>query len=122
QPTGYDVRPEVAEQVQSVGAQWLDLGIEATGEGGYARELTEEEQALQQQRLPEAIMDFDVVITTALVPGRIAPTLVTAEAVRGMRPGSVIVDMAGESGGNCELTSPSQEIVHHDVTNRSPLT
>src|SRR4051794_13886598 len=74
--TGYDVRPEVAEQVQSLGAQWLDLGIEAAGEGGYARELSEEERAQQQQALTDAIKDFDVVITTALVPGRKAPTLV----------------------------------------------
>ena len=81
--------PEVAEQVQSLGAKWLDLGIEAAGEGGYARELTEEERAQQQQALTDAIKDFDVVITTALVPGRRAPTLVTAEAVEGMKPGTV---------------------------------
>ena len=92
--TGYDVRPEVAEQVRSVGAQWLDLGIDAAGEGGYARELTDEERAQQQKKLEEAIKGFDVVITTALVPGRPAPRLVTAEAVaghgagqRGRRPG-----------------------------------
>ncbi|RBM20014.1 Re/Si-specific NAD(P)(+) transhydrogenase subunit alpha [Prauserella sp. PE36] len=121
QATGYDVRPEVAEQVRSVGAQWLDLGIEAAGEGGYARELTEEERAEQQRRLTEAIGGFDVVITTALVPGRKAPTLVTAEAVRGMKAGSVIVDMAGETGGNCELTEPGKDIVAHDVTICSPL-
>ncbi|NIJ13543.1 NAD(P) transhydrogenase subunit alpha [Saccharomonospora amisosensis] len=121
QPTGYDVRPEVAEQVKSVGAQWLDLGIEAVGEGGYARELTEDERAEQQRRLTEAITEFDVVITTALVPGRKAPTLVTADAVRGMRPGSVVVDMAGESGGNCELTEPGTDVVVHDVTICSPL-
>lgn len=121
QPTGYDVRPEVAEQVRSVGAQWLDLGIEAVGEGGYARELTEEERAEQQRRLTEAIAGFDVVITTALVPGRKAPTLVTAESVRLMRPGSVIVDMAGETGGNCELTEPGTDVVVHDVTICSPL-
>ena len=78
--TGYDVRPEVAEQVESLGAQWLDLGLEASGEGGYARELTEEERARQQQALTDAIKGFDVVITTALVPGRPAPRLVTAEA------------------------------------------
>ena len=81
--TGYDVRPEVAEQVRSLGAQWLDLGVEAAGEGGYARELTEEERARQQQALTDAIKGFDVVITTALVPGRPAPKLVTEEAVRG---------------------------------------
>lgn len=119
--TGYDVRPEVADQVRSLGAQWLDLGIEAAGEGGYARELTEDERALQQQRLEEAITGFDVVITTANVPGRTAPTLVTAKAVEGMRPGSVVVDMAGESGGNCALTVPGEVIVRHDVTIASPL-
>jgi H+-translocating NAD(P) transhydrogenase subunit alpha len=119
--TGYDVRPEVAEQVQSLGAQWLDLGVEASGEGGYARELTEEERAQQQQALTDAIKGFDVVITTALVPGRPAPELVTAEAVEGMKPGSVIVDLAGEAGGNCALTAPGETVVRHDVKIVSPL-
>ena len=118
--TGYDVRPEVAEQVESLGAQWLDLGLEASGEGGYARELTEEERDRQQQALTEAIKGFDVVITTALVPGRPAPRLVTAEAVEGMKAGSVIVDMAGEAGGNCELTEPGETVVRHDVKILSP--
>src|SRR5271166_2979009 len=102
--TGYDVRPEVAEQVQSLGAQWLDLGLEASGEGGYARELTEEERARQQQALTDAIKGFDVVITTALVPGRPAPRLVT-----------------GEAGGNCELTEPGETVVRHEVKIASPL-
>ncbi len=119
--TGYDVRPEVAEQVESLGAQWLDLGLEASGEGGYARELTDEERARQQQALTDAIKGFDVVITTALVPGRPAPRLVTAEAVEGMKPGSVIVDLAGEAGGNCELTEPGETVVRHDVKIVSPL-
>ena len=119
--TGYDVRPEVAEQVESLGAQWLDLGLQASGEGGYARELTDEERAAQQQALTDAIKSFDVVITTALVPGRPAPRMVTAEAVQGMKPGSVIVDLAGESGGNCELTEPGQTVVRHDVKIVSPL-
>ena len=119
--TGYDVRPEVAEQVQSLGAQWLDLGLEASGEGGYARELTPEERARQQQALTDAIKGFDVVITTALVPGRPAPRLVTEEAVEGMKPGSVIVDMAGEAGGNCELTVPGQTVIRHGVKIVSPL-
>nr|WP_280310946.1 Re/Si-specific NAD(P)(+) transhydrogenase subunit alpha [Nocardia abscessus] len=119
--TGYDVRPEVADQVRSVGAQWLDLGIDAAGEGGYARELTDEEKAKQQQALEDAIKGFDVVITTALVPGRPAPRLVTAAAVEGMKPGSVIVDLAGETGGNCELTEPGQTVVKHEVTIASPL-
>jgi H+-translocating NAD(P) transhydrogenase subunit alpha len=121
QTTGYDVRPDVADQVRSVGAHWLDLGIEAVGEGGYARELTEQERAEQQRRLTEATKGFDVVITTALVPGRAAPTLVTADAVRGMKPGSVIVDLAGETGGNCELTEPGKTIVVDEVTICSPL-
>jgi H+-translocating NAD(P) transhydrogenase subunit alpha len=119
--TGYDVRPEVAEQVESLGAQWLDLGVEASGEGGYARELTDEERARQQQALTDAIKGFDVVITTALVPGRPAPRLVTAEAVEGMKPGSVIVDLAGEAGGNCELTEPGKTVIRHDVKIVSPL-
>ena len=121
QVTGYDVRPEVAEQVQSLGAKWLDVGVDAAGEGGYARELTEEERARQQQGLQDAIANFDAVITTALVPGRKAPILVTADAVRSMKTGSVVVDMAGEMGGNCELTQPGQTIVEHDVTILSPL-
>jgi NAD(P) transhydrogenase subunit alpha len=120
-PTGYDVRPEVADQVRSVGAQWLDLGIDAAGEGGYARELTEDERVQQQRALEEAIKGFDVVITTALVPGRPAPRLVTAAAVEGMKPGSVVIDLAGETGGNCELTEPGQTVVKHDVTICSPL-
>jgi len=119
--TGYDVRPEVADQVRSVGAQWLNIGIDAAGEGGYARELTEEERASQQTKLEQAIGGFDVVITTALVPGRPAPRLVTAAAVRGMKPGSVVVDLAGETGGNCELTEPGQTVVKHGVTIASPL-
>jgi H+-translocating NAD(P) transhydrogenase subunit alpha len=119
--TGYDVRPEVADQVRSVGARWLDLGIEAAGSGGYARELTEEERAEQQNLLAKAITGFDAVITTAQVPGRKAPTLVTAETVHGMRPGSVIVDLAGESGGNCELTVPGQVVVVDGVTIAAPL-
>src|ERR1700737_54088 len=119
--TGYDVRPEVADQVRSVGAQWLDLGIDAAGEGGYARELSDEERAQQQKALEKAITGFDVVITTALVPGRPAPRLVTAAAVEGMKPGSVVVDLAGETGGNCELTEPGQTVVKHGVTIASPL-
>jgi H+-translocating NAD(P) transhydrogenase subunit alpha len=121
QVTGYDVRPEVAEQVQSLGAKFLDVGVSAAGEGGYARELTEEERAQQQQALQEAIATFDAVITTAQVPGRRAPILVTANAVENMKPGSVVIDMAGSSGGNCELTQPGQTVVEHDVTIVAPL-
>lgn len=119
--TGYDVRPEVADQVRSVGAQWLAVGVEVSGEGGYARELTEQEHAQQQEALEEAITGFDVVITTALVPGRPAPRLVTAAAVEGMKPGSVVVDLAGETGGNCELTEPGRTVIRHGVTITAPL-
>jgi H+-translocating NAD(P) transhydrogenase subunit alpha len=118
--TGYDVRPAVAEQVHSLGAEWLDLGIAAEGDGGYARALTDAEGAQQQRALDAAIKGFDIVITTALVPGRPAPRMVTAAAVAGMKPGSVIVDLAGDSGGNCELTEPGQVVVRHDVTIAAP--
>ncbi|HEY0344773.1 MAG TPA: Re/Si-specific NAD(P)(+) transhydrogenase subunit alpha [Solirubrobacteraceae bacterium] len=123
QVTGYDVRAAVAEQVQSLGATFLELeaGKGAEGEGGYARELTDEEKKAQQQELADKISTFDVVITTALVPGRPAPRLVTAESVKNMKPGSVIVDLAGETGGNVELTEPGKTVVKHDVTIVSPL-
>jgi H+-translocating NAD(P) transhydrogenase subunit alpha len=115
--SAFDVRPAVREQVESLGATFLDLGIEgAETEGGYAAELTPEQQAAQQQALQERIPDFDAIIATAAIPGRPAPTLVRAEAVRGMRAGSVIVDLAAETGGNCELTRPGSEIVAEDVT------
>jgi NAD(P) transhydrogenase subunit alpha len=117
----FDVRPEVADQVRSLGATWLEAGPEASGEGGYARELTEEEQAEQQRALQEAIGKVDVVITTALVPGRRAPILVTAGAVQNMKPGSVIVDLAGEAGGNCELSEPGETVIKHDVKITAPL-
>ena len=123
QVTGYDVRAAVAEQVRSLGAQFLELeaGKGAEGEGGYARELTDEEKQAQQRELADKIATFDVVITTALVPGRPAPRLVSAESVKKMKPGSVIVDLAAETGGNCELTEPGKTVVKHDVTIMSPL-
>jgi NAD(P) transhydrogenase subunit alpha len=123
QVTGYDVRAAVAEQVRSLGAMFLELeaGKGAEGEGGYARELTDEEKQAQQQELADKISTFDIVITTALVPGRPAPRLVTAESVKNMKPGSVIVDLAGETGGNVELTEPGKTVVKHDVTIVSPL-
>jgi NAD(P) transhydrogenase subunit alpha len=114
--SAFDVRPAVKEQVESLGATFLDLGV--TGEeteGGYAAELTAEQQAAQQAALQERIPQFDALITTAAIPGRPAPTLVTAAAARGMRAGSVIVDLAAESGGNCELTQPGEEIVDGGV-------
>jgi H+-translocating NAD(P) transhydrogenase subunit alpha len=121
--TAFDVRDVVREQVESLGARFLELDLEADaeGEGGYAKELAEDAARRQQEALAEAIGRFDVVITTAQVPGRRAPLLVTAAAVENMKPGSVIVDMAGESGGNCELTEPGETVVKHDVTILSPL-
>ncbi len=115
--SGFDVRPVVKEQVESLGATFLELGIrgEETA-GGYARELSPEEQQRQQAALEERIPDFDAVITTALVPGRPAPRLIPASAVRSMRHGSVIVDLAAEAGGNCELTEPGREAVVEGVT------
>src|SRR5687767_1861845 len=115
--SGFDVRPVVKEQVESLGATFLDLGIRGEEtEGGYARELSEAEQRAQQEALEERLPEFDVVITTALVPGRPAPQLIPASAVAAMRAGSVIVDLAAEAGGNCELTAPGEEIVREGVT------
>ncbi|MFZ0383402.1 MAG: Re/Si-specific NAD(P)(+) transhydrogenase subunit alpha [Solirubrobacteraceae bacterium] len=120
---GFDVRAAVKEQVESLGAHFLefDLGGDLEGAGGYAKELTPEQQARQQELMAEAIGKVDVVITTALVPGRRAPILVTEDAVKLMKPGSVIVDLAGEAGGNCELSEPGQTVVRHDVKILAPL-
>ena len=120
---GFDVRSAVKEQVQSLGAKFLefDLGGDLEGAGGYARELTPEQQARQQELMVEAIGKVDVVITTALVPGRRAPILVTEAAVKLMKPGSVIVDLAGEAGGNCELSEPGRTVLRHDVKILAPL-
>jgi NAD(P) transhydrogenase subunit alpha len=112
--SAFDVRAAVKEQVESLGASFLELGVRVEEtEGGYARELTDEQQAEQQRALEEKIPDFDVVVTTAAVPGRPAPRLIPASAVERMRPGSVIVDLAASTGGNCELTKPG-EVVEHD--------
>jgi len=114
--TAFDVRPVVKEQVESLGATFLELGVRGEEtEGGYARELSEEEQRRQQEELAERVPDFDVVVTTALVPGRPAPKLIPATAVQRMRPGSVIVDLAAEAGGNSEVTRPGEEIDHGGV-------
>jgi NAD(P) transhydrogenase subunit alpha len=115
--TGFDVRPVVREQIESLGANWLDLGVTgAEAEGGYARELTPEEMQAQQGALEGRIADFDAVITTAAVPGRPAPKIIPASAVEAMRPGSVIVDLASETGGNCELTEPGEIVERSSVT------
>lgn len=120
---GYDVRPAVKEQVESLGAKFLefDLGIKnAEDSGGYATALSEEAARKQQQLLAEKTADFDVVITTALVPGRAAPRLVTKETIARMKPGTVIVDLAAEAGGNCEGTKPGEVVVTNGVTIHGP--
>jgi H+-translocating NAD(P) transhydrogenase subunit alpha len=118
---GYDVRPETREQVESLGAKFLDLGVSAAGSGGYARELTAEERTAQQQALVEHLKVFDVVVTTAAVPGRAAPKILTTAMVDGMKPGALIVDLAAESGGNCELTHPGERVEHGGVVILGPL-
>jgi H+-translocating NAD(P) transhydrogenase subunit alpha len=119
----FDVRSVVKEQIESLGAKFvkLDLDFDAEAEGGYARQLTDEEQDKQRAALADVIAKVDIVITTAQVPGKRAPLLVTADAVKRMAPGSVIVDMAGDSGGNCELTKAGETVVEHDVTIISQL-
>jgi NAD(P) transhydrogenase subunit alpha len=120
---GFDVRAAVKEQVESLGAKFLefDLGGDLEGAGGYAKELTPEQQTRQQELMAEAIGKVDVVITTAAVPGRRAPILVTEQAVKLMKPGSVIVDLAAESGGNCELSEPGKTVLRHNVKIVAPL-
>ena len=119
--SGFDVRPAVKEQVESLGATFLELGVvgEET-EGGYARELSEDEQRRQQEGLEGRIGDFDVVVTTALIPGRPAPRLIPRSAIESMQPGSVIVDLAAEAGGNAELTEADREVTHQGVTLLGP--
>ena len=121
---GYDVRPVVKEQVESLGAKFLEFDLgqqEMQDQGGYAKELSPEAKRKQQEMLAERTKEFDVVITTALIPGKPAPRLVTKETVVGMKPGSVIVDLAAEAGGNCELTEPGKDVVKHGVIIHGPL-
>jgi NAD(P) transhydrogenase subunit alpha len=120
--TGFDIRRAAWEQIASLGGRPLELDFipDAEAEGGYARPLSEEENEKVREALAEAAARQDVIITTALVPGRRAPVLITAEAVRNMSPGSVIVDMAGESGGNCELTKAGETVVENGVTILAP--
>jgi H+-translocating NAD(P) transhydrogenase subunit alpha len=110
QVEGFDVRPETKEQIQSLGAKYVELGVSAAGTGGYARELTVEERAQQQAALAEHIKGVDVIVTTAAVPGRKAPRIITRSMVEGMKAGSVIVDIAAETGGNCELTEAGKTV------------
>jgi NAD(P) transhydrogenase subunit alpha len=120
----FDTRPVVKEQVQSLGATFVELDVhqeEAQDAGGYAKELSKDHIKREKELIHKRALQADVIITTALVPGRHAPLLVDAETVAQMRPGSVIVDLAGEQGGNCELTVPGETVVQHDVTIISPL-
>ncbi len=117
----YDVRPETKEQIESLGAKAIVLSISATGEGGYARELTAEEREAQQQELGGYIAQADVLITTAAVPGKPSPKIIPEEMVNGMKEGAVIIDLAAEGGGNCTLTQPGKTITHGDVVIHGPL-
>ena len=120
----FDTRPVVKEQVQSLGATFIELdlhGQDAQDAGGYARELSKDHIRREKELIHKRALQADVIITTALVPGKPAPMLVDAETVAAMRPGSVIVDLAGEKGGNCELSVPGETVVRHDVTIIAPL-
>jgi NAD(P) transhydrogenase subunit alpha len=119
----YDVRPAVREQVQSLGAKFVELPLETAGaedKGGYATAQDESFYRRQREMMSRVVAANDIVITTAVIPGRKAPVLITAEMIRGMAPGSVVVDLAAERGGNCELTQPDQTIVAHGVTILGP--
>lgn len=117
----YDVRRAAGEQVRSLGAKFIELEINAEGQGGYARELTAEEKASEQQLVSAAVARADIVITTASIPGKKAPLLITKETVATMRPGAVIVDLAAESGGNCQETEPGRTVQVQGVTILGPL-
>jgi proton-translocating NAD(P)+ transhydrogenase subunit alpha len=122
--SAYDVRPAVAEQVQSLGGRFVEFDLdtgEAEDSGGYAKESSEEFLRKQQSEMARVVAENDVVITTAAIPGKTSPVLVTAEMVKGMQPGSVIVDLAAERGGNCELTRAGEVVVEHGVTILGPL-
>jgi NAD(P) transhydrogenase subunit alpha len=118
----FDVRPAVKEQCESLGAKFLEIEMEdMEDEGGYAKELSEEQHKREMAMLTEAVKDKDVVITTAQIPGRKAPILLTREMVEGMRPGAAIVDLAAETGGNCELTRAGETVEHNGVKILGPV-
>src|SRR5262249_44789641 len=119
----YDVRPAVKEQVQSLGGRFVEMQLDAggaEGQGGYAKAMDEEFYRKQRELMTRVVAENDVVITTAAVPGKKAPILITADMVKGMAPGSVVVDVAAERGGNCELTKPGQSVVVNGVTILGP--
>ena len=120
----FDIRPAVKEQVESLGARFVSpptLDESAEDKGGYAKELSKDQQTRNLETIRERAKDADIIISTALIPGKPAPTLLTTAMVEGMKPGSVIVDLAAEMGGNCEVTKPGEEVVHHGVTVMGPL-
>ena len=117
----YDVRAAAREQIESLGAKFVDTGVSADGSGGYARELTAEEKAQQAEKLAKAVAAADVVITTAAIPGKKAPVIITEEMVGRMKFGAVIVDMVAETGGNCALTKAGEHIIANDVNIHGPL-
>lgn len=121
QVEAYDIRPDAKEQVESLGAKLVDTGVNAAGEGGYARELTQEEKAQQAAALAKHVKEAHVIITTAAIPGKRAPIIITKEMVEAMMPGAVIIDMAAETGGNCEVTVPGETITLNHVTINGPL-
>ena len=122
--SAYDVRPAVKDQVQSLGGKFVDLGLDTAGaedKGGYAKEQSEDFLRRQREAMTKVVADSDVVITTAAIPGKRSPILVTADMVKAMSPGSVIVDLGAERGGNCELTQSGKTVVEHGVTIVGPL-
>jgi NAD(P) transhydrogenase subunit alpha len=118
---GYDVRPETVEQIQSLGAKFLDLGVQAVGEGGYARDLTDEEKQQQQDALSDYLKKVDILITTAAVPGRPAPRLITEAMADNLKPGSVVVDLGAEGGGNVAMTEKGKTVNVAGVTYMGPI-
>ncbi|VAW33775.1 NAD(P) transhydrogenase alpha subunit [hydrothermal vent metagenome] len=118
---GYDVRPETVEQIQSLGAKFLDLGVQAVGEGGYARDLTDAEKQQQQDALSDYLKKVDILITTAAVPGRPAPRLITEIMAKNLKPGSVVVDLGAEGGGNVALTEAGKTVKQDGVTYIGPV-
>ena len=117
----YDVRSAAREQIESLGAKFVDTGVSADGTGGYARDLTEDEKAQQTEKLAKAVAMSDVVITTAAIPGKKAPIIITTDMIARMKYGAIIVDMAAESGGNCALTQPGEHVIANDVNIHGPL-
>ncbi|HTO64462.1 MAG TPA: NAD(P) transhydrogenase subunit alpha [Bradyrhizobium sp.] len=118
---GYDVRPETKEQALSLGAKFVDTGVDARGDGGYARELTADEKERVHKALSRHIAEADMIITTAAVPGRRAPKLISTAQISAMKPGAVIIDLGAESGGNCEGTKPGETVVAGPATILGPL-